>query len=86
MHFPCLYTYYHYSHRKIPVLMVLTIEAWEAICLHHDCLKSEFCILFLEFDCIWAQKRPCKVKAFMCTCKLFYANHKNMHKMRVWNG
>ena len=52
------YTYYHYTHRKIPVLMVLIIEACEAICLLHDRLKREFSILFHEFHCTWAQKRP----------------------------
>ena len=52
------YTYYHYTHRKIPVLMVLIIEACEAIRLLHDRLKHEFSILFREFDCTWAQKRP----------------------------
>ena len=49
------YTYYHYTHRKIPVLMVLIIEACKAICLR---LKREFSIRFHEFDCTWAQKRP----------------------------
>ena len=49
------YTYYHYTHRKIPVLMVLIIEA---IPLLHDRLKQEFSILFHEFHCTWAQKRP----------------------------
>ena len=52
------YTYHHYAHRKIPVLMVLIIEACEAIRLLHDRLKREFAILFREFDCTWAQKRP----------------------------
>ena len=51
------YTYYHYTHCKIPVLMVLIIEACEAIRLH-DRLKREFSILFCEFHCTWAQKRP----------------------------
>ena len=52
------YTYYHYTHRKIPVLMVLIIEACEVIRLLHDDLKREFSILFREFDCSWVQKRP----------------------------
>ena len=52
------YTYYHYTHRKIAVLMVLIIEACEAIRLLHDRLKHEFSILFCEFDCTWAQKHP----------------------------
>ena len=50
------YTYYRYIHRKIPVLMVLIIEACEATCLLHDCLESRFSI-FCDFDCTWAQKR-----------------------------
>ena len=53
-----LMLYYHYTHRKISVLMVLIIEACEAIRLLHNCLKSEFSILFRDFDCTWAQKRP----------------------------
>ena len=52
------YTYYHYTHCKIPVLMVLIIEVCEAIRLLHDRLKRKFSILFREFDCTWAQKRP----------------------------
>ena len=36
------YTYYHYTHRKIPVSMVLIIEACEEIRLLHDHLKREF--------------------------------------------
>ena len=52
------YTYYHYTHRKIPVLMVLIIEACETTHLLHDRLKSKFSILFRDFDCTWAQKRP----------------------------
>ena len=52
------YTYYHYTHRKIPVLMVLIIEACKAIHLLQDRLKREFSIRFHEFDCTWAQKRP----------------------------
>ena len=52
------YAYYHYTHRKIPVLMVLIIEACEAIHLFHDPLKRKFSILFRNFDCTWAQKCP----------------------------
>ena len=36
------YTYYHYTQRKIPVVMVLIIKACEAIRLLHDRLKREF--------------------------------------------
>ena len=43
------YTYYHYTHRKIPVLMILIIEACEAIRLLHDRLKREFSIIFYPF-------------------------------------
>ena len=35
------YTYYHYTHHKIPVLMVLIIEAYEVIRLLHNRLKHE---------------------------------------------
>ena len=55
------YTYYHYTHCKIPVLMVLIIEACEAIRLLHKPLKRENPSIFypfLCFDCTWAQKRP----------------------------
>ena len=52
------YTYYHYTHRKIPVLMVLISEACKVIRLVYDRLKREFSILFREFDCTWAQKCP----------------------------
>ena len=52
------YTYYHYTHRKIPVLMILIIEACEAIRLLYNRLKREFSILFREFHRNWAQKRP----------------------------
>ena len=55
------YTYYHYTHRKIPVLMVLIIEACEAIRLLCKRLKRKnpsISILFRVFDCTWAQKWP----------------------------
>ena len=55
------YTYYHYTHRKIPVLMVLIIEACEAIRLLHKCLKRKNPSVFYPFrvfDCTWAQKQP----------------------------
>ena len=44
------YTYCHYAHRKIPVLMVLIIEACEVICLLHKRLKSENTV-FYPFPC-----------------------------------
>ena len=40
------YTYYHYTHCKIPVLMVLIIEVREAIRLLHKCLKRENRLVF----------------------------------------
>ena len=46
------YTYYHYTHRKIPGLMVLIIEVCEAIRLLHDRLKREFSILFVSFTAL----------------------------------
>ena len=52
------YTYYHYTHRKIPVLMVLIIKVCKAIRLLHKRLKRENPNLFRVFDCTWAQKRP----------------------------
>ena len=35
------YTYYHYTHRKIPVLMVLIIKVCKAIRLLHKHLKRK---------------------------------------------
>ena len=51
---------YDYTHvltidRKIPFLIALIIEAWEAIRLLYKCLKSGFSIGFQGFDCTWAQ-------------------------------
>ena len=40
------YTYYHYTHCKIPVLMVLIIEVREVIRLLHKCLKRENRLVF----------------------------------------
>ena len=45
------YTYYHYTHRKIPVLMVLIIEACEAIRLLHKRLKRKNPSVFYPFPC-----------------------------------
>ena len=44
------YTYYHYTHRKILVLMVLIIEACEAIRLPHKRLKRENPSVFYPFS------------------------------------
>ena len=43
------YTYYHYTHRKILVLIVLIIEACEAIRLLHKHLKRENPSVFYPF-------------------------------------
>ena len=55
------YDKYHFTHSKIPVLMVLIIEACDVIQLLHERLKSEilsFSIIFRVFNCTWAQKYP----------------------------
>ena len=43
------YTYYHYTHRKILVLMVIIFEACEAIRLLHKRLKRENLLSFSVF-------------------------------------
>ena len=59
-------------------LMVLIIEACEAIRLLHDRLKHEFSILFREFDCTWA---PITLQSFIARSfsKLHRVPHVILH-------
>ena len=75
------YTCYHYTHRKIPVLMVLIIEACEVIRLLHDCLKREFSILFREFSLHLGTKMPITSQSFVARSfsKLHRVPHMILH-------
>ena len=75
------YAYYHYTHHKISVLMVLIIEACEAIRLLHYRLKCEFSIFFHEFDYI-AHKSAHNFAVLNCTIfflKLHCVPHVILH-------
>ena len=60
------YTYYHYTHRKIPVLMVLIIEACEAIPFLHKRLKRKNPSVVMLLTALW-HKNGYNFTALHCT-------------------